>query len=56
MKVSCEYCPIGSPKTDRILLININGRDCLVCVNCAKRNGLYHGKSQSRKNILRYKN
>lgn len=51
MKVSCNFCPVGSPKTDRVLLLTINGQDYLVCLHCIKRNGFSYGKSQIRKNI-----
>ncbi len=51
MKVSCNFCPYGTPKTDRILLVTLNGRDYLLCLHHARINGVYHAKRKSRKDI-----
>jgi len=34
MKLRCNLCPYGSPRTSDLKLRTINGRDYLVCKNC----------------------
>lgn len=37
MKVRCSFCPVGSPRTDYVKLITINGRDYIICLHCLER-------------------
>lgn len=37
MGVNCYLCPRGSPKTDYVKLVTLNGRDRFVCLACIKR-------------------
>lgn len=31
MNLPCSFCPYGTPKTDRLKLLTIDGRDYLLC-------------------------
>jgi hypothetical protein len=51
IKLSCNFCPYGTPKTDMLLLIRVKNRDFLACMSHSKRIGNVKSKHKSGKDI-----
>jgi hypothetical protein len=47
MNLPCSLCPRGTPKTDKLKLKTIKGRDYLLCPKCYKWSNHYEQQPKS---------